>query len=316
MNTLISTIIVFLLSYTPVFAQSVVNKIVAKVDSEVITQEDVVNAQKEFSQKLATIKSPEEREKLRKENAGKTLQNIINQKLLDAELKKSNIDVSSDEVQEAVQGVAYKQNKTMNQLEASLISEGLSSQQIEENVKEDIRKNKFLQQVIFPRIRISDTELQDYYSTHKNDFKTYGQLRFSQILVTNESIEPGQDLAKIASNLAEQLKKGADFKIMAQRYSKGPFAENGGDSGLVRTSEMRKDLAHFLLQLPLNTISKPVPVQNGFFIFKVSAKADPQPMDFIDAKNDIRQKLFEAQVKDEIEKYIAEVRAKHYVEIL
>ncbi len=286
--TLITTSLFFLA--TGLHAETIVTKIVAKVDNEVITQSDVVQ--------------------------GHGLDNVINEKILDAELKKENMDVSSDEIDEAVQGLAFRQKITMDELKSNLVNKGISVEQFREGVRGDIEKNRYLQKINFPRRRIDDAELQAYYQKHADEFKSFGQLRYQEILLTPESVPTGQTLKDFAGQIVVQLKKGANFTTLARQYSRGPFASNGGDSGVLNVSGMRADLAKLLLTLPINAINEPLGTPNGYFIFRMLEKKNPQAMPFTDAKEAIRQKMFEIKSKEELEKYLVEIRSKHYVEIV
>ncbi|EKD42460.1 MAG: hypothetical protein ACD_73C00144G0001, partial [uncultured bacterium] len=64
MNKILTSFLIILGLSQNASAQSIVNKIVAKVDSQVITQSDVASAQRDFEKSLQDIKDPQERERV------------------------------------------------------------------------------------------------------------------------------------------------------------------------------------------------------------------------------------------------------------
>lgn len=281
---------------------AVVDKIVALVDDKAITQSDLTEA------------TLHPRPEWKKGREG-ILQELINEKLIESELEKEKISVTETDVDQAIRNILSQAGKTQEDLNKELTGRDIPLASYRDSIRLEVARNQFLQKVIYPRIHVSDVDLQEYYKRNAASFRSYGKIRFSQIYITQEGLVPGQSAADFAGKLATVLKQGGPFADAVRKYSKGAFVENGGDSGVLDTASLRPDLASILTSLPLNTVSNPIPMGDGFFIFKVVQRDDPKQRSFAEMKEALREKVTSGKVHDEMERYIMEARSRHYVEI-
>lgn len=292
-----------------------VDKIVARVNDEVITQSDVTEALKNLERSLLVIKDPAE--KARKRDAFKkdVVSALVNEKILVSAIDKENIEISDDSVDRALSSLAGRHQTTIDGLKARMAEQGVSYEEYRKQLARELKKEEFFKKVIYPRIRIADFDLEDYYKKHDSEFTGYDQIRFLEILLTKESVSGGEPVDALANRLVTELRRGKNFEATAKKYSRGPFAPQGGDSGLISTSEMRPDLVGFLLNLSPGEISDPVTTPGGVLIFKLLDRRNPKPRPFNDVKELVRQKLASDRVVEEVENYIRELRQTTFVEI-
>lgn len=276
-----------------------VDRIVARVNTSIITQSDLEQALKKNSQF----------------NKEAILQKLIDDKLMEEELKDVKYQVTDDEVVDALQKIAAQNGTNIDGLRIKITETGESFEDYKDNLKKDLRKNKFMKDVIYPRLKINDDDLAIYYAKHQNQYISYKKVRFLEIFITPDSVPAGKNITDFAKSLITQLKGGASWQTLANLYSKGAFASNGGDSGLLDTHEMRADLLGLLLHLSLNKISEPVPTPNGIFIFKVTAKTDSYTPPLEEVKERIRQDVADERVSTELKRYLIEVRSRAFIDL-
>jgi foldase protein PrsA len=133
-------------------------------------------------------------------------------------------------------------------------------------------------------LRVSDSEIQNYYNQHKSD---YIQVTVDQILVNSE---------QQAKNIEAQLKKGADFAKLADQYSQDPSAkQNHGKLENALVSEFVPEFAQACRTLPIGQISDPVHTQYGYHILRVD-KRTQLPLDQV--KSDIEQTLLQQKQQE------------------
>lgn len=293
----------------------IVDKIVARVNDEVITRSDVTEALKNLERSLSVIKDPAE--KARKRDAFKkdVVMALVNEKILVSAIDKENIEISDDSVDRALSSLAGRHQTTIDGLKARMAEQGVSYEEYRKQLARELKKEEFFKKVIYPRIRIADFDLEDYYKKHTSEFTGYDQIRFLEILLTKESVSGGESVDALSNRLVTELRRGKNFQETAKKYSRGPFAPQGGDSGLISTSEMRPDLVGFLLNLSPGEISDPVTTPGGVLIFKLLDRKNPKPRPFNDVKELVRQKLASDRVVEEVENYIRELRQTTFVEI-
>lgn len=137
----------------PVRAE-VVDRVVAVVGSEVITLSDVrkYSAQRSANARLAGMSSSASGTK-------DPLEALIREKLLKAEMERLGITTTEQEIDGAIQEVVSRNKVTLGVLKAELSRKGMSFEQYKKGLSDQIRQMKFLSQVIFPRIKIAEEEL-------------------------------------------------------------------------------------------------------------------------------------------------------------
>jgi hypothetical protein len=92
--------------------------------------------------------------------------------------------------------------------------------------------NTLLKQEVYSQVRtseISEDDLTAYFEEHKEEFVVPEKVQIKRILIKAE--DGGRPLAEEVR--AAIVANPADFKSLAQRHSKGPYARRGGDMGFV-----------------------------------------------------------------------------------
>lgn len=72
----------------------------------------------------------------------------------------------------------------------------------------------------------------------------------------------------LATKILKELKEGADFKVLARKYSTCPSKKKGGDLGWFGPGAMVTAFENSVKSLSLNRTSKPVRTQFGLHIIK------------------------------------------------
>lgn len=302
------TVSFLLLSAGMAFSQGqVVDKIVALVDDQVITQSDL----SETLRRAAEGKIPGDAPQGRQE----ALQYLINEKILMVEIDRQKIAVSEQEISDGLQGTLRQRGQTEFELQEELAKQNFSLDKLRQKIALDLKRNRFVQKVIYPRIRLTDYDIQEYYRLHKSLFQGFDKIRYLEILLTPDAVPPGEKFGPWATKMASALRGGAGFNEMAKKFSRGPFASQGGDSGVLETRSMRQDLLGLLLSIPPGTISDPVPFGGGFFIFKVLERQTPRLRTLAEVKDEAQQMLAQERLTDELERYLVDARSRHYIEI-
>jgi peptidyl-prolyl cis-trans isomerase C len=100
-----------------------------------------------------------------------------------------------------------------------------------------------------------------------------------------------------AKEIAERLKKGEDFAVLAKEKSKDTGAE-GGDLGFFTRGQMLKPFEEAAFALDVGEISEPVQTQFGWHIIKVEEKRDQPLPTFDQVKEAIMSQLVQAKAQE------------------
>lgn len=97
--------------------------------------------------------------------------------------------------------------------------------------------NTLLKQEVYSQVRtseITEEELKAYFEAHKDEFVVPEKVQIKRILIKPADGEnAGQTMARALEVREAAAANPSDFKQLAQRHSKGPYARRGGDVGFV-----------------------------------------------------------------------------------
>jgi peptidyl-prolyl cis-trans isomerase C len=128
---------------------------------------------------------------------------------------------------------------------------------------------------------VSEDEAKKLYDDKIKDVKPEPEIHARHILVDTEAE---------AKEVAERLKKGEDFAVVAKEKSKDTSAD-GGDLGFFGKGQMLKPFEDAAFALDVGQISEPVQTQFGWHIIKVEEKRDRPPPTFDEVKGPIMAQL-------------------------
>ncbi len=138
-----------LLSLSRLEAAEVVDRLVAVVGDEIITQSDVKNFSKEKASESKLLGIP----------VKDSLESVIREKILKEEFKRLEMNTTDQEVEQAIQEILQRNRTTLEVMKGELAKKGTTLDDYKKELSGQIRRMKFLTQVIFPKIKISEEEV-------------------------------------------------------------------------------------------------------------------------------------------------------------
>jgi len=135
-------------------------QVIATVNDEIITNQ-------ELEQKYAQL--PDQYKLFITKEA--FLDQIINVKLLLQEAKKQVIVISEEEIEAELTNLK-NQVQTEEEFDQLLKQRGITLQELENQINEQLTINKLLDETVFSKIEISDSKIERYYEANKEDIKT------------------------------------------------------------------------------------------------------------------------------------------------
>lgn len=220
-----------------------------------------------------------------------TLDNLVDDELVIRKLESEDFQVADDDVDKRY--IDFTVNELDKNPENKKFYEenGIGKEFIRNAIRSQIYVNEFEK-------RVNDDVL--LKSTDMDTaFKGYVvQVKASHILVEQE--------AK-AREIADKLKKGGDFAVLAKLESLDPgSAAKGGDLGFFKRGAMVKEFDSVAFSLKPGEISEPVKTQFGYHIIQVNALKTVQNMLDEGATEDQMKQEKETMIKAMIDARIAD----------
>ena len=296
-----------------VFAQAeTINKFVAIVNDEVITQQDVDQLLSvlyaQYSQEYKGDELLQRMEGVKKD----ILNQIIEDKLVLSRAKELGINVTESEISERLDYIK-KGFPSEDEFYETLKTQGVTIANLKDRYRDQIMMKKLVDYEVKSRISVLPSEVSDYYEKHKIQLREGDKYRVKNILIKAKD-EIGFELAKVEiDSIYAKLREGANFDDLARQYSKGPNAEKGGDMGYIEKGQMLEALDNAIFKLKPGNFSEPVKSEIGYHIFKVEdIKYGRQP-DLEEAQKDIQVKLFQNKFKARVGEWLSGLKKKAYI---
>lgn len=290
----------------------IVERIIARVNSEIITQRTYEQELEKLRQQLAQDYSGAELEAQIRAQSKNLLRDLIDQSLMVQKAKDLDINVETDVVLE-LDGVRKKNNlANLEDLETEVQKQGINF----EDFKDQIRRNLLMREVIGrevgSRIRLSHEEAKKYFEAHKKEFESPGAVRLGQILISTEKRTP-EEAEKRANEALAELKAGQRFSNVAKKYSDGPAADQGGDVGYLKEGTLAPDVAAAVAKLDRNEFSNPIQTKFGYLILKVLERYSPGIPKFEEVESRVESFLYDQQMQPHLREYMARLRKESYI---
>lgn len=257
------------MSVTLLSAQQSLDRIIAVVDREVITESDLnFTVQQLAVQNRLDPKSTELRDRV--------LDGMINDKLVLAQAIEDSVIVTDEEVTERLEQQISRMVYQVGGQEKLEEAYGMSVNRMKRDFqfRELIRKQMLVQKIQQQRqmqLTVSRREVEEFFTTYKDSIPPVPmEYELSHIYV-----EPKPDSSVLKATvariqtIADSIKAGGDFALFAKRYSSDGSADQGGDLGFARRGSFVKEFEEVAFTLSVNEVSKPVKTQFGYHIIQL-----------------------------------------------
>ena len=254
----------------------------AVVNQEIIILSEVEKAAGLFQEEIKAEDRWERQEQVQRVFR-KALDNLIEEKLLDQEVKKAGIKVTGKEVEGAIDDIKRRNAITQEDLEKALANEGLSFEAFKKQIEKRLQRMKLLQWAMKVEPKIGEKELRDFYQKNIDQYRTNESYRPSHILFAIPKEATPQEVLEIRKKcqmVLEKIKRGEDFGEMALLYSEDASRKDRGDLGFFKRGELLPAFEKEALRLQVGEVSGIVQTTFGFHLIKLLDRKGGDPSSF------------------------------------
>lgn len=255
-------------SIYPQTQQRILDRIVAVVEREIITESEV-NSQVDFF--VFNNRVDPNTPNLHRQ----VLETIINDKLILAKAEEESVVVSDDEVTQQLDALIRQRAQQVGSERRLEELYGMPISKMKREFRDDMRKQLLvsrLQQTKFGNIQVSRREVEAFYASYKDSLPIVPEeVELYHIFrLPKASTEAKAILRAKAQTILDSLKRGGDFADFAKRYSEDPGSANtGGDLGFIRRGQLVKEFEEVVFRLRENELSNIVETSFGLHIIQL-----------------------------------------------
>jgi len=292
-----------------------VDRVVAVVNAEPITLYQLDKAMSQNIDQLKKIAGRLEKQDKFKDMRSLALKRIIDETLLNQELKKRKIEVSDEDVQKAIGNVLDRNKITQDQLIKELQAKGTSWAEYQVQLKEQIKRIKFMGQVIAPRVKVTDADLDEFFAKNQDKFAHYQSVEMAQIIVPLKPDASDGELVsanQLAQEIIKKVKDGSDFEELGKKYS---VNSQTAEKQVYPVAQLAPQIAAILSDLGAGGVSEPVRSTLGLHIIKLYKRKTLAGEEFKVIREQVREKVFEYKMDEEMQEYIDNLKDSSFIDI-
>ena|SRR5579862_1778767 len=300
---------------------AVVEEIVARVNNDIITREDLEHARTALQGEVQDACTKCTPEQVREEVASKEkdlLRDLIDQSLLTQRAKDAGITVDADVIKRLDSIRQQYKLPDLDALEREVTKSGQDFEDFKTQIRDQLLTQELIRKEVGSKIIISHEDVVKYYNDHKSEFARPETVVLREIFVSTEG-KPEADLAalkKKADNLRDRvLNNGDDFGELAKRYSDSPTAQQSGELGAFQRTQLDAKIAEKVFALNRNQMTDVMETKTGYEILQVRERfeAGEQPLEKVEPE--ISNKLYEQKMEPGMRAYLQTLREDSYVQI-
>lgn len=294
-----------------------VDRIVAVIDSEIITEQELIQQAAPALQQMPQDANIDQKQTVLRQ----ILEQTIGERLIEREIKDSQdkLGVGEKDIDKAVDEVMQQNHLNREQLQSALYGQGLTWAEYRTKLRTQIERARLLQYKVQGKIQIKEHDV--LRRCQQRQRLGDGQIAVcaSHLLLTlDKNATPDQirQTHARAERLQQQLSQGADFATFVARYS-DDHGNQDGQLGCFERGEMVEAFEKAAFALPVDGISDVVTTEFGLHIIKVTDRraAAAQPCDSEAALEPFRQEIFQEEMQQQMQNFIDELRQKAFVEV-
>lgn len=298
-----------------------VDEVIARVNSGVILRSAFEAAQKQVLDEMKSQGlSGEELEKKFNEMKPRILDELIHTQLLAQRAKDLSINVEPQVNQQLLRLMKENNCESKECLGQKMREAGYDIEEVTRLLTENFSKEAVVGQEVYRKIYmgLTEKEKREAYDKNKEFFTQPGEVTLSRIFIATGK-DANQSLLR-AKEIVTQARSGAvEFATLGEKFSEDELCKKQkcqlGAS--IKITELAPEVKAVVENATVGTVTDPVKLENGYYVFRVDERKEPKLLPFED--ENVQQKLggflVNQQADKQIEAYLSKLRDEAFIEI-
>ncbi|MGM0424293.1 MAG: SurA N-terminal domain-containing protein [Thermodesulfobacteriota bacterium] len=287
-------------------AANLVDKVVAVVNEEVITQSELEREMERELKQQAQMR-PEISQQERENKQKQVLEYMINNILFQQEANRLEIQVSESEVERHLERIKSEHGLDSDDLKEFLANQDMDFQEYKQWLKEEIKRSRLLSSMVRQKVVVTEEEIQDYYQENEQQFQEPGEVELQLILHPDQSR---------LQEIKVSIENGElEFAEAARKYSQGPGADQGGDLGALAWEDLSGAWQDVLLQMQPGEMSEVFAVQENYALILLQEKHIKSQTPLKEVREKIEEHIYQRKLEQRYQEYVQTLRSRAAVNV-
>ncbi|MCU0590146.1 MAG: peptidyl-prolyl cis-trans isomerase [Desulfobacterales bacterium] len=299
---------------------AVVDRVVAVVNEDVITLYDIETLLRPLVQNIKNQRLSPERElqtlaQLRTE----MLNNLIDTKLTEQEVKRHKVAISEEEIDNYIRQVRQRRAASEEQLRGILAEQGMTVEEYRKEVKLQLQRTKLVNREVRSKVVITEAEIKAYYEKNRAKYGGGTQYHLWNLFV-RVSGQASSASRAAAQNMLEavlaDLRQGRSFQEIVRWTAEKPSAVQGSDLGLFRIEELTPRLREAVRELKAGQYSSIVETDFGYQIVFIQDMQETASRPLAQVESEIQDILFRERVDSRFVAWLSDLRKRSHIQVV
>jgi peptidyl-prolyl cis-trans isomerase SurA len=298
----------------------VVDRIVAVVNDDIITLFDLGHLLKPYVEKIEQANySTETAQKMLYRVREDALNQLIDRKLTDQEIKRTKITISEKELDDRIEQIKTANFYTDEDMREGLAKSGLTMEEYRQQMKDQILRIKLINLEVKSKIVITTEDIKAYYEKHQNKYAGKEKYHLRNIIMKVPPLADDNDKFEIKTKMDSVLAKlnaGESFDTLAMIYSESSLAAEGGDLGLFELDSLSPQLKAAIKEMKAGEFTSVIDTDQGYQIFFVQDVSKTPGKSLEDVSSEIERILYDEIVNNKFQAWVEDLRKQSHIKII
>jgi peptidyl-prolyl cis-trans isomerase SurA len=242
-------------------------RIVAVVDGDVITNDDVESRTRFFALSTGLGMTQEVIDRLRPQ----IIRQLVDERLRIHAARDQKVVVADKDIGAAIRDIEQRNGMQPGALRQKLASIGVSQRTLVDQIRAQLGWIQLLRGLLADKVTVTPAEIDEQLRLRS---QANGQVeyRIGEIFVPIDDPAHAADAQRFAETVIAELRRGAPFPLVAAQFSQSQSALDGGSRGWIQANQMDPEISALVASMPPGAISNPVKVAGGFSIVTLQGK--------------------------------------------
>ena len=248
------------------------------------------------------------------------LEQFITEKLLAAEVQLAGVMISEEDINHYIDRIKERNRLRDEELVEALKREGTTMENYRASIRAEIEKNEIINRQVRKRVNITSEDVERYYRLNPKQFTTQERVRLRHILFSLPEGAPPEREKEVMQRMLgirSRLTAGGDFAKLAQEYSEGAGAAEGGDIGWIGRDSLLKQIEEIAFnKLSVGEISQPLRTSLGIHLIKLEGCEAGRLLSLSEVQGKIKEELYAKALDERFQKWLkGDLRKRHRVDV-
>jgi peptidyl-prolyl cis-trans isomerase SurA len=316
--------IVFVIACMPAMTSAqnatLVDRIVAVVNDEIITLYDLDKEFEPYARNIKSLGYSEDKQiTLLAKFRSDLLNKLIESALADQEIKKNKLEVTEAELNSTIERIKASRSMTDETLREGLAQEGLTMDEYRSELKAQLLRSKLVNLEVKSKIVITDENVREYYNEHLEKYAGDKKYHLWNIYIAFSNMSGGSQkktaLAKM-ENIRAKLDQGMSFKDLLKDEAISALGANGGDLGLFLVKELSQEILAAIKNLKAGEYSPVIATGSVYQIIYLEKVIEAHSKSIEEVQAEIEEILYRESVDSKYQDWLKQLRNRSHIRII